>query len=73
MANHVTRREAEQIRRDWEEGLKAPNQAEDGMECVIACGFAFSEIDYDLEELLSWADRLMCEDKKARKAAREQR
>ena len=68
VAIHITRREAEQIRRDWEEGLKALNWAEDGIDCVIACGFAFGEKGYDLEELLSRADQLMYEDKKARKS-----
>ena len=71
VAIHVTRQEAEHIRRDWEDGLKALNQADDGIECVIACGFAFGEKGYDLEELLAKADRLMYEDKKARKAALE--
>lgn len=73
VAIQVTYQEAEQIRRDWEAGLKALNQAEDGIDCVIACGFAFGEKGYDLEELLAQADRLMYEDKKARKATREQR
>lgn len=68
VALHVTYREAEQIRRDWEEGLKMLNRAEDGINCVIACGFAFGEKGYDLEELLSRADQLMYEDKKARKS-----
>lgn len=71
VAIHVTRQEAEHIRRDWEDGLKTLNQADDGIECVIACGFAFGEKGYDLEELLAKADRLMYEDKKARKAALE--
>jgi len=73
VAIHVTRQEAEQLRRDWEDGLKALNQADDGIECEIACGFAFGEKGYDLEELLAQADQLMYEDKKARKAARAAR
>lgn len=69
VAIHISRQEALQLRQDWEEGLKALNQAEDGIDCVIACGFAFGEKGYDLEALLSQADRLMYEDKQARKKA----
>ena len=40
------------------------NRAEDGIPCTIACGFAFGEKGYDLEEVLALADRRMYEDKK---------
>ena len=72
VALHITRAEAEQLRRDWEKGLEELNRAEDGINCVIACGFAFGEKGYDLEAVLDEADRLMYEDKKALKAAQKQ-
>ena len=49
---------------------KKASRAEDGVECVIACGYAYGEKGYDLEQLLAEADRRMYEDKKAKKAAR---
>ena len=70
VALHVTRSEAEQLRRDWEEGLRELNQREDGVDCVIACGFAYGEADYDLEALFAQADQLMYENKRAIKAAK---
>ena len=67
VAIHVTREEAEKIRRDWENGLAELNRAEDGIPCVIACGFAFGEKDFDLDEVFALADERMYEDKKAKK------
>ena len=67
VAIHVTREEAEKIRQDWEDGLAALNREEDGVPCVIACGFAFGEKDYDLDEIFAVADERMYEDKKAKK------
>ncbi len=67
VAIHVTREEAEKIRRDWEDGLAVLNQAEDGIPCVIACGFAFGEKGYDPDEVFALADERMYEDKKAKK------
>ena len=64
IAIHVSREEAEQIGRKWAEGLAELNRAEDGIPCTIACGFAFGEKGYDLEEVLALADRRMYEDKK---------
>ena len=72
VALHMNRAEAEQLRRDWEKGLEDLNREEDGISCVIACGFAFGEKGYDLEAVLDEADRLMYEDKKALKAAPKQ-
>ena len=68
VALHITRPEAEGIRRDWEEALKNLNRVEDGVNCVIACGLAYGEKGYDLEELLAEADRQMYENKKALKS-----
>ncbi|MBR3019143.1 MAG: GGDEF domain-containing protein [Clostridia bacterium] len=64
VALHVTRPEAEQLRRDWEEGLKELNQRDDGVKCVIACGFVYGEGGYNLDELLAQADQLMYENKR---------
>ncbi|MBR3740379.1 MAG: GGDEF domain-containing protein, partial [Clostridia bacterium] len=46
VAIHVTREEAERLRRDWEAGLTELNQREDGIQCVIACGFVYGEAGY---------------------------
>ena len=70
VAMHITRQEAERLRQEWEEGLSQLNQRKDGVECVVACGFAYGEKGYDLEALLAEADRRMYEDKRARKAQR---
>ena len=67
VAIHVTREEAERIRRDWENGLDELNQTEDGIPCVIACGFAFGEKNDDPDEVFALADKRMYEDKKAKK------
>lgn len=67
VAIHVTREEAAEIRRNWEDGLAELNRAGDGIPCVIACGFAFGEKDYDLDEVLALADARMYEDNKAKK------
>ncbi len=67
--NH-TREKALQLLEKWKAGLEELNRRDDGIECVIACGFAYGEKGYDLDRLLDEADRLMYEDKKAKKAAR---
>ena len=67
VAIHVSRQEAEQILRNWREALDSLNRRKDGIHCEIACGFAFGEKGYDLEEVFAEADRRMYEDKKARK------
>ena len=53
------------------EGLAELNRVQDGVPCAVACGFAFGEKGYDLEEILTLADGRMYEDKKAGKARRE--
>ena len=67
VAIHVSREEAEQIRKNWEEGLAELNSADDGIPCVIACGFAFGGEEYDLDEIFQSADEKMYEDKKVLK------
>lgn len=65
---HMSREEAENLRRAWEAGLAELNRQDDGIPCVIACGMAYGEKDYDLEALFRLADERMYEDKKAKKA-----
>lgn len=67
VAIHVSREEAEQLRRKWEDGLAELNRKPDGINCVIACGMACGEKGYDLEAVLAEADQRMYEDKKAKK------
>ena len=69
VALHLSREEALGLKETWEEGLKELNRAEDGVSCVIACGFAYGEKGYDLDALLAEADKRMYEDKKTKKAA----
>ncbi len=66
---HISREAMEQIRKDWEAGLAELNRTDDGVECVIACGTAYGEKGFDLEEVLAEADRRMYEDKKRRKGS----
>ncbi len=66
-ALHVTRKEAEKIRKEWEEALSEINRKEEGTGCVMACGMAYGEKGYDLGEVLARADQRMYEDKKQKK------
>ena len=66
-AIHVNRAEAEKIRLAWEKALEELNREEDGIPCTVACGFAFGEKGYDLEEVLAEADRAMYENKRKMK------
>ena len=72
VAIHVTREEAERIRRDWEAGLDKLNRAGDGIRCVIACGFAFGEKEDDPDKVFALADERMYEDKRVKKRKAEQ-
>ena len=69
VAIHVTWEEAEKILRRWREGLEKLNRRKDEIRCEIACGFAYGEKGFDLEEVLALADRRMYADKKERKNA----
>ena len=69
VAIHVTEPEAERIRKKWEAGLAELNRAEDGIPCAVACGFAYGEKGYRLNEVFALADKRMYEDKKAKKRA----
>ncbi len=67
VAIHVNREGAEKILKEWEEGLAELNRKDSETCCEIACGFAFGEKGFDLDEVFAEADRLMYEDKKAKK------
>ena len=67
IAIHVTWEDAERIRQRWEQALAELNRQEDSDPCVIACGFAFGEKGYRLEEVLALADQRMYVDKKEKK------
>ncbi len=66
----LSRDEADQLKKTWEDGLAELNQEDDGINCVIACGMVWGEKEYDLEELLEQADKRMYEDKLEKKAKR---
>ncbi len=72
VAENVSRNETDEIKARWEEELKILNQADDGIDCVIAVGVAYAEKEYDYAELLRQADALMYEDKKAKKKPGEE-
>ena len=69
---HMSLEEAEKLLKTWDAGLKELNRQDDGIPCVIACGMAFGEGDFDLEALFKQADERMYEDKKAKKRLAEQ-
>ena len=67
IALHVSREEADRLRERWERALEELNRGDDGINCVIACGMAYGNRGYDLEELLALADQRMYEDKLEKK------
>ena len=64
---HMDQTDAEKIRQTWEKALAELNEGEDDLPCTVACGSAFGEKGYDLEEVLARADQAMYEDKKIKK------
>ena len=71
VAVNATEEEVEQIRIRWAEELAKLNERNDGINCVIALGVAYSKAPYDFTELSKKADALMYEDKKIKKGGRE--
>ena len=63
-AIHVSREEAEKILQKWKDGLAELNRKDDGIHCVLACGFIYAEKEFDLDAVLAQADQLMYENKK---------
>ena len=70
VALHMDKAGAERLKADWEQGLEELNRQNGGIPCVIACGLAYAEKGYDLDQVIALADQRMYEDKKAKKAAR---
>ena len=63
----VTREQAEDLRRKWENALEKSNAADDGLFCAMACGIAFGQGSYEYKELSDQADSLMYASKKQMK------
>lgn len=72
VAENVTRKETDTIKKRWEEELARLNTADDGINCVIALGVAYGEKGYDYAALLKLADERMYEDKKSKKKPGEE-
>lgn len=72
IACNVTRDELDSIRMRWEKELERLNSVDDGINCVIAVGIVYGESGYDFDTLMKEADRLMYEDKKAKKKPGEE-
>ena len=71
VAINIEQEEVDRLRKRWEEELARLNEADDGINCVIAVGVAYAKAPYDFSELTKVADALMYEDKKIKKAGRE--
>ena len=69
VALHLTYEEALKLKDSWAKGLDELNQRDDSLPCNIACGMVYGTKGYDLNELLSLADRRMYEEKKRMKEA----
>lgn len=67
IALDLTQEEALELKAQWEAAVERLNQKNDNIPLVIACGMAYGQGDYDLNELLKQADALMYEDKKQKK------
>ena len=71
VAINIEKDEVDRLRKRWEEELARLNEADDGINCVIAVGVAYAKAPYDFSELTKEADALMYEDKKIKKGGRE--
>ncbi|MGN0437311.1 MAG: GGDEF domain-containing protein [Lachnospiraceae bacterium] len=72
VACDVTKDEADTLKKRWEDELERLNTLSDDINCVMALGMTYGEGKYDLSKLLSEADELMYEDKKAKKKPGEE-
>jgi diguanylate cyclase (GGDEF)-like protein len=72
VACDVSEKEADELKKQWENELARLNTLNDGIECVIAVGMSYGEGEYNLSELIERADELMYEDKKAKKKPGEE-
>lgn len=64
VGENLSKDEALKLKANWEKAVKDLNAENDGVEIIVACGFAYGEKGYSLEELLKQADQAMYEDKK---------
>lgn len=71
VACNVTEKEVYNIKDNWEAELKRLNDANDGIECIIAVGVVYAEKPYNYAKLYQRADELMYEDKKIKKSGQE--
>lgn len=72
IAENIKKDELDKLKERWEKSLAHLNEADDGVNCVIAIGVVHGEGEYDLPALLKQADELMYEDKKAKKKPGEE-
>lgn len=71
VAVNITEEEVEQTRLRWQEELTKLNERNDGINCVVALGVAYSKAPFCFAELSKEADARMYEDKKIKKGGRE--
>jgi len=64
IAKNVGEKEAQDMLRAWQNSLNILNSKNDGLCVTVACGCVSEEGDYDVEEMLAKADKLMYENKK---------
>ena len=67
IAVDISPEEASELKAQWETTVERLNQKNDNLPLVIACGMAYGQNDYDINELFKQADALMYEDKKQKK------
>ena len=67
IAVDLSQEDALELKAQWEAAVERLNQKNDNITLIIACGMAYGQGDYDLNELLRQADVLMYEDKKQKK------
>ena len=67
VAENATKEEADALLLEWQQSVKRLNEEDDGINIVIACGTAYGEKNYDLNELLQIADNNMYVNKRALK------
>lgn len=66
----ITEEEANILLDEWRKALDKLNEEDKTLECVIACGLAYGQKEYNLSELLKLADERMYENKVAIKISR---
>lgn len=72
IVSNPTEDEVREIKARWEKELSLLNDANDGIDCVIASGVCYGAQGFDINEVLKKADELMYEDKKSKKLPGEE-